>query len=232
VKAKKSKKVERQWSFEYKFSSILAVVAFLFVSMTGVVVMTRAARDDIKASFDYELRTAVETVSSGVDALYDQSQSGEISYELAYDLAVDLVDNASWNDGRRGFWAMTYEGTLLAKVDSNDFSQQVGDSVYDWQDADGLYVEREFIAAAKGGGGYVNFRMDSDGTHNSFVGYALPTKFDFLIDATYDMNYFNDNWGDYTNPAATRVIVANALGVAVVAVGFLVGRSLCKARFT
>ena len=217
AKAKK-KIIKSEVPFGLKIVSILAVLVFLVVGVNGMIAVTKAARNDIFTSFNYELRTAVEVMQRNIDTLHSKYEKGELSYEQARELGVELVRSASWNDGRRGFWALEYDGTLLAKVDNGDVEQNIGENIIEWVDADGKFVEREFIDAAQNGGGYVSFRVDNDGDKNSYIGYALPTQFNFMVDATYDMKYFDVHWGEYTTQAVVGSTVAIVTSVAVVAI--------------
>jgi signal transduction histidine kinase len=226
-KAAKTAQKDKKFARLYKFLGIGGFLALLVLNVTGMVVVMEAARIDEDASFRHELRTAVETITKNVNTIYAEYQSGDMTYGNARELAIRMVNNATWNDARRGFWALEYDGTLLSKVENGDVEQKPGENVWNWQDADGRYVEQEFIAAAQAGGGYVEFRVDNDAVKNSYVGYALPNNFNFMVDATYDVEYFEKHWGSQTVISTARYSVIMTVAVmAIIAamIGFRIVR--------
>jgi signal transduction histidine kinase len=209
---------------------VVGYVVVLVVGIIGIVNVTEAARGDLLESFRYEVRSAVETMCSNVDTLYDEYQAGRLSYDTARDTAILSVSNGNWNDGRRGFWALDYQGTLLAKVENGDLQQKPGDSVWDWQDADGKYVEQDIIAAAQSGGGFVEFRVSNESVDNSYVAYTLPTKFGFLVDATFDKQYFDEHWSGYVTGAVARSAIAVTITSAAILVLLVAGVMIFRKR--
>lgn len=205
----------------FKIFSIVAWAILLVGSVVGVLLVIDVAKSELLLSFKYENRSAVETMVGNINQVYDEYESGALSEEKAREIATRMVQNGVWNDGRRGFWAIEPDGTLVAKVENGDMSSKPGDNVWDYQDADGKYVEREMVAAGQNGGGFVEFRVENDAVNNSYIGYALVTDFGFVVDATFDMNYFNQYWESSIVPKTaqytTIVLVCFIIILAIIA---------------
>ena len=101
-----------------KFLAILLILTLAIFSLISNLIILKTVRSELKISFDYELRTAVEVLVSNIDTLYATDSS-----DTAKTLALQMVDQATWNDGRRHFWAATADHTeiLAGKKDFEDF---------------------------------------------------------------------------------------------------------------
>ncbi|MDL2327457.1 cache domain-containing protein [Ruminococcaceae bacterium OttesenSCG-928-A11] len=191
-------------------------IALFVISVSGVIFSTNLFKAEFLDSFKYEARSVVETMVSNINQVYREYEDGVISESVGKEIAIHMVQNGVWNDGRRGFWALEPDGTLIAKVENGDLSSKPGDNVWDWQDADGKYPERDMIAVGQNGGGFVEFRVSNAEVDNTYIGYALETDFGFVVDATFDMNYFNKHWNDAIMSAAIKIIVCIAACFAVI----------------
>lgn len=179
--------------------------AILFVSGSiGVFIMAESARSETIAMFLSETRTAVETIASNIDTIYSEYESGTIDYNSARATAIRMVQNSTWDKSKRGFWALDYDGTLLAKVENGDLSAKPGDNILDFQDSNGRYIEQEIIETAKAGGCYIDFRIENESVNESYVGYALPTRFNFAVDATFEISAFDRYWQSFMEKNLTK----------------------------
>lgn len=186
----------------------IILCATLFVVSVFVLLLTaNIFRAEFLESFKNESRSAVETMVSSIDQVYREYENDVVSEASAKEFAIHMVQNGVWNDGKRGFWALDPDGTLVAKVENGDMSAKPGDNVWDYQDADGKYVERELIEVGQNGGGFVEFRVDNGEVNNTYFGYALETDFGFVVDATFDMNYFNEYWNNTVMKVVARAII-------------------------
>ncbi|MDR1197061.1 MAG: cache domain-containing protein [Candidatus Nomurabacteria bacterium] len=212
---KKGRKIAKK-AFAVRIFSIGAAILLVLVSVVGITTVAAASKKDMLESFRYEVRSAVETMTSNINTVYDNSKENNTNLSESRDLAIRMVSNGVWNNSNRGFWALETDGTLLAKVENGDTDKKPGDNVWDLQDADGKFIEREIIAAAKQGGGFVDFRIQNEAVSNAYIAYALPTEFGFVVDATFDMNYFESHWSEYVTTAVAESVVVIILAVAVI----------------
>ncbi|HXH54413.1 MAG TPA: cache domain-containing protein [Gammaproteobacteria bacterium] len=86
-------------------------------------------------------------------------------------------------------FALDYQGVLLANMNNPD---AVGKNLNDAQDSEGVYFNKNLIAKAKSGGGWVTYRYQNPttkkiGCKNSYV---MPTDMDYLLGVGY---YFPEN---------------------------------------
>jgi len=101
-----------------KFCAILLILILAVFSLVSNLIILKTVRDEMKISFNHELRTAVEVLASNIDMLYKTDSS-----VTAKTLALQMVENATWNDGRRHFWASSPDSTeiLAGKKDFEKF---------------------------------------------------------------------------------------------------------------
>ena len=201
------------------------VLALMLVLALGAWLMFDSL---IMESFRYELRSAVEVMADNVNQLQDEANAGVIAQEQARALAIDLVQNGTWGEGRRGFWALGHDGTLLAKVENGDLPQKPGENVWEWQDADGVYVQQELIQAGQRGGDFVKFRVANSRVDNSYIGYSLDTEMGFVGDATFDLDYFEEYSLQYTREAVPKFTLMLVATLGVMVPGYFVVRQIVR----
>ncbi len=102
-----------------KFAAILLICALTIVSLIGSALTTKSIHDEMKTSFDYELKTAVETIVSSIDTYHDFDPA-----PTAKTLALKIVQDAKWNNGRRTFWATSQDDSaqvLAGTIDHDSY---------------------------------------------------------------------------------------------------------------
>lgn len=102
-----------------KFCLILFICMLTVFSLIGNVVLIRSVRKEMRISFNYELNSAVETLVDNINTYHDFD-----SGSTAKSLALKMVENATWNDGRRHFWATSSEDSteiLAGEKDHSDY---------------------------------------------------------------------------------------------------------------
>ncbi len=191
IKTKTTRAEECSGCKAAKICGIFVAIILASIGIFGSIMTLNSAKAELKKSFNYELRTAVEVAAGSVNAIYDRYAAGDLSQEQASSLALATLKDTAWNDGRRGFWVLDTEGNLLIADEKNSaMDLTAGSNVWNTTDSNGRYFLQDFVAAASNGGGYVEFAIDNNGW-NSFVGYAMPTEFNFVITANYDLAYFD-----------------------------------------
>lgn len=100
-------------------------------------------------SFDTNIKQQVETAVSMLQAIYDKSQKGEISFEEAKKLGADLLRELRF--GEEGyFWADTSKGVNVVLL-GNDTE---GTNRFNAQDVNGHYFIQDIINKGMQGGGF------------------------------------------------------------------------------
>jgi len=203
-----------------KVGAIFVAVALATIGIFCNTFILKSARSELRESFDYELRTAVETITGGMNAIYDRYQAGDLNEADAKNLALTIVRETAWNDGRRGFWVLERDGTLLVEDTRDgaiDLDVSVGGNVWNLTDTNGRYFQQDLIAAANNGGGFVEYTLNGDNSLD-YISYAMPTEFGFVVTAAYDLNYFNQNAYPETRLALWWSVIL-LIGTSFVAIG-------------
>ena len=144
----------------------LSVISFieLRTSFDGTI-------ESAENGFDNNIKTAVETVISALDANHSLYLEGIITQEAEMTIAAKIVRDTRYNDGIGYFWADMSDG--LCAVHQNPSYE--GSMRYDAQDEVGFYYIREFIKLGNEGGGYSIFYFTKPGEEGTFKkrGYTL-----------------------------------------------------------
>ncbi len=104
-------------------------------------------------NYDVNIRNQVENVITLLDGVYEKYESGELTLEESKKLGADLVRNLRYN-GEGYFWVDTTEGVNVVLLGSDI----EGTNRYDFHDAKGLPVLKNFIELAQQSGeGYQTY---------------------------------------------------------------------------
>lgn len=104
-------------------------------------------------NYDVNIRNQVENVITLLDGVYEKYESGELTLEESKKLGADLVRNLRYN-GEGYFWIDTTEGVNVVLLGSD----VEGTNRYDFHDAKGLPVLKNFIELAQQSGeGYQTY---------------------------------------------------------------------------
>jgi diguanylate cyclase (GGDEF)-like protein len=152
----------------------LFMLAIVVVQLVMSLVFLNAAFDSdiyyVEQGFDTNIKTAVETVISALEANHQQHLDGLISEEDSMEIAKKIVRDTRYgstmdktDDGY--FWADMADGYCV--VHYNPANQ--GQMRLDWVDQEGTYFIRDFIRLGDAGGGYSDFYFgkpgDESGSH-------------------------------------------------------------------
>jgi methyl-accepting chemotaxis protein len=136
------------------------------------------------AAQDLLIKSEVETAVSMLGAINSRQQRGEITMEKAKKLGADLLRELRYGtDGY--FWADTTEGVNVVLYGRKDVE---GRNRINDKDSKGTYYIKEFMAKAKTGGGYVEYRFPKKGqtAEQSKRAYVLPFKpFGWVVGSGY-----------------------------------------------
>jgi methyl-accepting chemotaxis protein len=116
----------------------------------------------------------VSTIASGiVRHHYDDYKSGKISEQEAQLRAREEIRNLRYA-GNEYLFIYDYDGVRLAMTDG----KTEGKSFNDLKDANGVYLIRELVAAARKGGGFVTYHFPKPGTDTPLPKLSYAVGFD------------------------------------------------------
>ncbi len=118
------------------------------------------------------IRAQVESAHSLVRQTYGEYRRGLIGEEDAKQVAMDHIEAMRYlNNGY--FWIIDRDGVMLMHPFSKEI---VGQLTLDQRDPEGRYFVRDFLAAARGGGGFVEYGWPRPGGSEPVIkiGYVLP----------------------------------------------------------
>lgn len=142
---------------------IFNVAIICFVILVAAAALYNEYRDNqndyhlveqtIRNNYDTSIKNQIENVITLLDGVYKKYESGEITLEEARELGADLVRNLRY-DGDGYFWVDTTEGLNVVLLGSST----EGTNRYNFRDANGSLVVKDFIELAlKSGGGYLDY---------------------------------------------------------------------------
>ncbi|GLC80424.1 methyl-accepting chemotaxis protein [Lacrimispora brassicae] len=201
------------------FSTIFLLTAIFYVSLN------RAYQNWIDSSyqsFDVNIKTAVESLVSVLDANYKRYENGEITEQEARKNAESIVRDTRYGDGKGYFWADTSAG--LCTVHMNPDYE--GKERYDEQDLAGNYYIRNLIGnGSKPGGGYTNYYFTKPGQDGAFAKRAYTLKFEPYDWYISTGNYIDDIDGavvNYQKQKVFEILLLLGVSVSVCVIGLLV----------
>jgi methyl-accepting chemotaxis protein len=110
-------------------------------------------------SKDQLVKYEVETALSMLEAIETKHKRGEMTLEAAKRLGADLLRELRYGEGGY-FWADTLEGVNVVLYGRKDVE---GKNRLEEKDASGIYYLKVAIAAAKAGGGYLEYHYPKKG---------------------------------------------------------------------
>jgi methyl-accepting chemotaxis protein len=126
------------------------------------------------SSQDLLIKSEVETAVSMLQAIYAKHTRGEMTLEQAKKLGADLLRELRYgSDGY--FWADTMKGVNVVLYGRKDVEKR---NRLEDKDPRGTFYVKAFIAAAKAGGGYVDylFPKRAQTVPQAKRSYVLPFK--------------------------------------------------------
>jgi methyl-accepting chemotaxis protein len=156
---------------------VLAVLALAALGALGMFVV-QESRTNLYEQKKADIRHIVE-VALTIAADYDKrAAAGQMTREQAQ-AQVKSILNAARYEGKEYLAILNFEGVIQANPAK---PETVGVNKFNDQDPVGLFYVREFIAAAKAGGGHVTFR------------YQRPQSSEFTDKLIYAGGYAPWNW--------------------------------------
>ncbi len=135
------------------------------ITAVGLVVLVAVAammlRQEILHERLAQVRNMAEATRDIVAFYHEQAETGALDEETAKARARDAVRAVRYSDGAEYVFVYSYEG--IAQV-MGPRPEWEGTSKLDLQDADGKYLVRELIAAAREGGGSVAYSFPRAGS--------------------------------------------------------------------
>lgn len=136
------------------------------------------------AAQDLLIKSEVETAVSMLAAIHARQQKGEMTLEKAKELGANLLRELRY--GKDGyFWADTTQGVNVVLYGRKDVE---GRNRIKDKDPKGVYYVKEFLAKAKVGGGYVEYRFTKEGQTTPLPkkSYVMPFQpFGWVIGTGY-----------------------------------------------
>ena len=212
---------------------MLAIVVIQLV--LSLVFLNAAFEQDIhyvKHGFDTNIKTAVETIISALEANRRLYMDGHISEETSIEIAKLIIRDTRYgstmdktDDGY--FWADMADGYCV--VHYNPANQ--GEMRWDWVDQEGTHYIRNFISLGDAGGGYSDFYFGKPGDESgSYKKRGYTQKFEPYGWYISTGNYYEDTDKVIGEIAATNNInrfVLLGISLFIVVIGlFLVSKNL------
>ena len=153
---------------------LLILLIITLLSIISLISLRSAFSGSIKSAengFDNDIKTAVETVVSSLDANHRLFLEGVITHDQEMLAAAKIVRDARYNDDIGYFWADMADGLCAVHLNP-DYE---GTMRYDNEDLEGNYYIRRFIELGNQGGGYSDFYFTKPGYEGIFKkrGYTL-----------------------------------------------------------
>jgi methyl-accepting chemotaxis protein len=160
------------------FSYLSIARKFLMLGCLAIVITIAGVWLTLKESYDFafeqkrlEVRHLTESAAATFRFYAEKARRGELALAEAQRLALEAVGSARYEDGNY-FFVYDFNGVSLATASK----EQIGKNRLDAQDAKGTPLVRNHLAAAKAGGGFVNYYFPKAGTTEPLlkVSYIAP----------------------------------------------------------
>ncbi len=176
----KLRNVFRDLKVRTKIVVLASFILLITVLMTGLALVNQintskknleGMEQDIRNSYDLNIKNQVENVVSLITNIYNKQMAGGYTEEEAKKLAADLVRDIKY--GENGyFWIDTYEGVNVVLLGT----ETEGTNRYDKKDDKGFEMVKAIIAnGRKEGGGFTDYWFPKAGEKVSLPkrGYSL-----------------------------------------------------------
>lgn len=129
----------------------------LIIGALGLVILSIFALaeidDGLIGAYDRQLKTISDAAYSTVQSHYDAYQAGDVTLEEAQANAAKAVSVMRY-EGKNYLWINDLDGVLVMHPHR---AERVGESMLELTDAKGTKIYQEFVAAAREGGGFVEY---------------------------------------------------------------------------
>jgi signal transduction histidine kinase len=149
------------------------LLAVFFTSMAFFIMSPRPAQAEDKAAIECYKETAKAVVHATAAGLGEVLKNGKTEKERVEMIRSFIKPIRFYSDQSGYFYVYDFSCLNIAHATQNDLQ---GKNLYDHKDVKGKFVIRELSAAAKKGGGYVEFYWVKPGSKNEFqkMGYVEP----------------------------------------------------------
>jgi methyl-accepting chemotaxis protein len=216
-------------------TGLLMVAIIIILSLTAAFSLNRAYEQIISSTrngFDNNIKTAVETVISALEANRQLALDGGISESEAMEIAKKIVRDTRYSSGPGYvddgyFWADMADGLCIVHYnEANEGAMRI-----DAQDKEGTYYIQNFIKLGDEGGGYSDFYFGKPGDEDgSYKKRGYTKKFEPYGWYISSGNYYEDTdklIGEVYAQRQTTYIALIAVSVVIALAGlFLLSRSL------
>ncbi|MBP5980678.1 MAG: cache domain-containing protein [Halomonas sp.] len=129
--------------------SILGIICLAMLTLVGW--LTWESRQTIEQERRTSIQHLVESLHSQLDALQNKASSGELTTQEAQQRAIDSLANASFAEGE---YVFAFDDQL--KIVSHP-NRPRGEDMRGFKDTQGMSLYPAFLAAARSGGGHVDY---------------------------------------------------------------------------
>jgi len=163
----------KNYSRKEKLRSVLGMLLAVFFTSMAFFIMTGYAQGEDKAAIECYKETAKTVVHSTAVGLGEVLKSVKTEKERVVMIRSFIKPIRFYSDQSGYFYVYDFSCLNIAHATQNDLP---GKNLYDHKDVKGKFVIRELSAAAKKGGGYVEFYWVKPGSKNEFkkMGYVEP----------------------------------------------------------
>ena len=157
-----------------KLRSVLGILlAVFFTSMLVFIMSSRFAQAEDKAAIECYKETAKAVVHATAAGLGEVLKNVKTEKERVDMIRSFIKPIRFYSDQSGYFYVYDFSCLNIAHATQNDLP---GKNLYDHKDVKGKFVIRELSAAAKKGGGYVEFYWVKPDSKNEFkkLGYVEP----------------------------------------------------------
>ncbi|MDR1573960.1 MAG: methyl-accepting chemotaxis protein, partial [Clostridiales Family XIII bacterium] len=216
-------------------TGLLMVAIVVILSVTAAISLNKAYEQIISSTrdgFDNNIKTAVETVISALEANRQQALDGKISEPAAMEIAKKIVRDTRYSSGPGYvddgyFWADMADGLCIVHYnEANEGAMRI-----DAQDKEGTYYIQNFIKLGDAGGGYSDFYFGKPGDEDgSYKKRGYTKKFEPYGWYISSGNYYEDTdklIADVYAQRKTTYFILFAISLVIALAGlFLLSRSL------
>lgn len=203
----------------HKLNLLLSVMLFGLIVMTGInLYATKSLMvEDRKAS----LKSLVQANKKTLEHYYNKVQSGELKERAAKEAAFAALRYVRYNTNDYIF-GYDYDGVAL--ISPKEAS--LGKNYIKLKDPNGVYLIKDLIAAAKEGGGYVDYAFPKAGEKQVSPKLGYAESFEPWKMMVGTGVYIDDLEADFVEKRNIQLAEALAIVLIVITGGFFVSKSI------
>ncbi len=160
-----------------RFSIGTRIQVIVLASLFGILVVAMASLIDLRTTMledrQTQIKQLVDSAASIVAVYHERAAKGEISDDDARRAALDTLRSVRYA-GDNYLWVNSLDGVLLMHPFR---SREIGTSMLDLTDPNGVHIYERFVAAARDGGGFVHYagrRPGAEGYNAPKIAYVKP----------------------------------------------------------